>query len=390
MKRTLWLILFMACVAGLMAGFHPDRKLMMEQMALVNERFMSRHPVAGDSIRANQHVRPSNIWTRSVYMEGLLALNEVNPQPRYVEYATDWAEANSWGFPKSPHTRNADNQCCAQVYVELYRLHGDARVLGNTERMLNNVVNSAKRSDWSWIDALQMAMPVYAKMGAIKRDIRYFRTMKELYVHTRDCIGQVGLYNKVEGLWWRDAGFVPPYKEPNGKNCYWSRGNGWVMAALVRTLDETEQAEGLFGGDERQEIAGIRNLLREDFLSLALSVRKCQRDDGFWNCSLTDEFHYGGPESTGTALFLYGMAWGMRKGLLSVEAFGEPASRAWNALMRKAVHPDGFLGYVQGTGKEPKDSQPVGYDSRPDYEDFAIGCYLLAGSEMIKFLDAMK
>ena len=48
--------------------------------------------------------------------------------------------------------------------------------------------------------------------------------------------------------------------------------------------------------------------------------------------------------------------------------------------------PDGFLGYVQGTGKEPKDGQPVGYDSKPDFEDFAIGCYLLAGAEMIKFL----
>ena len=39
-----------------------------------------------------------------------------------------------------------------------------------------------------------------------------------------------------------------------------------------------------------------------------------------------------------------------------------------------------ILGYVQGTGKEPKDGQPVGYDSKPDFEDFAIGCYLLAGA----------
>lgn len=73
-------------------------------------------------------------------------------------------------------------------------------------------------------------------------------------------------------------------------------------------------------------------------------------------------------------------------GVLSDEVFGEPALKAWNALMHDAVHPDGFLGYVQGTGKEPKDGQPVGYDSKPDFEDFAIGCYLLAGAEMIKFL----
>jgi len=39
-------------------------------------------------------------------------------------------------------------------------------------------------------------------------------------------------------------------------------------------------------------------------------------------------------------------------------------------------------GLVQGTGKEPKDSQPVTYDSQPDFDDFGLGCFLLAGSEV--------
>jgi hypothetical protein len=53
-------------------------------------------------------------------------------------------------------------------------------------------------------------------------------------------------------------------------------------------------------------------------------------------------------------------------------------------MVNDCVHPDGFLGFVQGTGKEPKDSQPVGYDKVPDFEDFGLGCFLLAGSEMYK------
>lgn len=103
-------------------------------------------------------------------------------------------------------------------------------------------------------------------MGVVKQDIRYFRTMRELYGYTRDCAGQVGLFNTIDGLWWRDADFIPPYKEPNGKNCYWSRGNGWVMAALARTIDEMERAEDLFVGDEKQEIADIKKLLTDDSL----------------------------------------------------------------------------------------------------------------------------
>ena len=61
--------------------------------------------------------------------------------------------------------------------------------------------------------------------------------------------------------------------------------------------------------------------------------------------------------------------------------------KAWNALCEDAVHPDGFLGYVQGTGNEPKDGHPVTYDSQPDFEDFGVGCFLLAGSEMAKLAE---
>ena len=53
-------------------------------------------------------------------------------------------------------------------------------------------------------------------------------------------------------------------------------------------------------------------------------------------------------------------------------------------MSKEAVHPNGKLGYVQGTGKEPKDGQPVTYDSTPDFEDYGLGCFLLAGTEIYK------
>ena len=36
--------------------------------------------------------------------------------------------------------------------------------------------------------------------------------------------GGKGLYNPADHLWWRDQDFDAPYAEPNGANCYWSRG----------------------------------------------------------------------------------------------------------------------------------------------------------------------
>ena len=60
------------------------------------------------------------------------------------------------------------------------------------------------------------------------------------------------------------------------------------------------------------------------------------------------------------------MAWGVRQGYLDKKQFLPVLMRSWNAMVKDALHPDGLLGYVQGTGKEPKDGQPVSYDKSPD------------------------
>jgi len=72
--------------------------------------------------------------------------------------------------------------------------------------------------------------------------------------------------------------------------------------------------------------------------------------------------------------------------LLSFNIQSQPVSKekTMPAMVNNSMHPDGFLGFVQGTGKEPKDSQPVGYETMPNFEDFGLGCFLLAGSEEYK------
>ena len=109
-----------------------------------------------------------------------------------------------------------------------------------------------------------------------------------------------------------------------------------------------------------------------------------QREDGYWNVSLHDPSNFGGKELTGTSLFIYGMAWGINNGILDKKKYLPIVAKAWNAMAKESVHVNGFLGFVQGTGKEPKESQPVTYDREPDFEDFGLGCFLLAGSEVYK------
>lgn len=117
------------------------------------------------------------------------------------------------------------------------------------------------------------------------------------------------------------------------------------------------------------------------------AVLPVQRTDGFWNVSLHDPTHFEGKETSGTALFLYGMAWGVNNGLLEKEVYMPAIKKAWNAIASESIHDNGFLGYLQGTGKEPKDGQPVTYTSKPDFEDYGLGCFLLAATEMYKLVD---
>ena len=105
-----------------------------------------------------------------------------------------------------------------------------------------------------------------------------------------------------------------------------------------------------------------------DFKAMSKAIKACQRADGYWNVSMHDESNFGGKETSGTSLFVYGMAWGVRNGILDRDEYLPVLLKAWNAMVKECVHKNGFLGYVQGTGKEPKDSQPVTYESVPDFE----------------------
>ncbi|MDR2496738.1 MAG: glycoside hydrolase family 88 protein [Tannerellaceae bacterium] len=349
----------------------PDRREVLKVMIETNRYFMEKY--ADYSLPSHtDRVRPSNIWTRGVYYEGLMALYSIYPQEKYYAYMLDWAEFHQWGMRNGNTTRNADDQCCGQTYIDLYKMSPGPEKIRNIKTCMDMLINTPQTDDWSWIDAIQMGMPVLAKLGELTGDRRYFEKMYRMYSFTRNHHGQTGLYNPKEGLWWRDADFLPPYKEPNGKNCYWSRGNGWVYAALVRVLshipeDEAHRAEYL-----------------ADFRAMSEALKNCRRDDGFWGVSLHDPNHFGGKETSGTSLFVYGMAWGINRGILDRETYLPLVLKAWNALVTDAVHPNGFLGWVQGTGKEPKDGQPLAYDKVPNFEDYGVGCFLLGASEVYK------
>ncbi len=355
------------------AAILAARTNVVAAMRLANDYFMAKWPDPGADIVTDK-TRPSHIWTRAVYYEGLMALYAVDPERRakYAAYAVAWGESHGWGLNGGTTTRSADNQCAGQTYLDLYGLQADAARVRDIKADIDAVVASPQANDWTWIDAIQMAMPVYARLGVLYRASTYFDKMYAMYSDTKKVEGGKGLYNPADHLWWRDQDFDAPYAEPNGKSCYWSRGNGWVYAALARVLDILPPTDA-----HRSEYLA-------DFEAMSRALVSVRRADGFWNVSLFDPTHFDGKELTGTALFTYGMAWGVRKGILAQDEYGLIVAQSWNAMVTDSLHPSGFLGWAQGSGIQPSDGQPLSYDKIPDFEDYGLGCFLLAGSEIAK------
>ena len=361
-----------------------------------NNYFMTKYsdPTLPTNVKK---IRPSSLWTRAVYYEGLMALNAVAPQQRYIDYAMTWANFHKWTPRNGVNTCDADDQCCGQTYVELLPYTSKnykellTYVIANLDHQMttpntkNQTTTPKAKTNvnslygwWTWIDAIQMAMPLYMQVYQLTGERKYADHAMKMYRWSRNTLAG-GLFNKKEGLWWRDKDYVAPYKTPDGKNCYWSRGNGWVYAALVRCMNQLSPKDK------------YHKELKKDFLLMSKALKNCQRpEDGLWNPSLVSYADYGGKEMSGTALFLYGMAWGIQKGYLKASVYKPVCDKAWEGLVRDCVHPDGFLGWAQGTGKDPSAGQPLSYTKVPDFEDYGTGCFLLGGVEYWKLVENEK
>jgi unsaturated rhamnogalacturonyl hydrolase len=333
---------------------------MLQLLRRVNDRWIATHPDPGP-----------NDWARATYFSGDMALYRLLGEQRYLTYAANWAEAHQYGLLGGTTTRNADNQCAGQVYLDLYEVRPDPVRIATIEACLRNMVYGSepdRHGDWTWVDALHMAMPVFARLGQLRRDPNYWIKLYRMYNHTKRVEGG-GLYAwRTSQLWWRDRRFVLPggITSPNGERILWFRGNGWAVAAHVKTL-KAMPATDLRAPEYRRTLA-----------EMCRSLLSRQRSDGFWNTNLGDPRHFPGPETSGTAFFTYGMAYGVNSGLLLRSTYLPVIARAWNGMVARAVRSDGLLGYVQPASDRP------GPSSVTTTTDFGVGAFLLAGTEVAK------
>lgn len=303
-------------------------------------------------------------WARAVFYTGLMATYRASADVKYLSAARSWADTNAWalgtdsnGRPLTPadNTRFADNQTCIQTYAELYIESPTGAILGPATSSIDAMIAKpvAGRTEWWWCDALFMAPPALARVAKALDRPPYLSLM-----HTLFSDAKAHLYSPAQHLFYRDSSFFDT-------DTFWARGNGWVVAGLARILE-------FVPADDPQR-GNYEDLLRE----MAEKLRTLQQPDGFWRSDLLNPSAYPNRESSGTAFFCFGMAWGINNGVLDRATFLEPVTRAWKALT-SVVSSVGRLGWVQAVGAKPG---PATADSTNDY---ATGALLLSGEEMLK------
>jgi unsaturated rhamnogalacturonyl hydrolase len=307
-------------------------------------------------------------WTQAAYYVGLLAFGELSPDSKYLEALRSMGEENAWRPGLRPG--HADDSAVIWTYAKLYERERDRRLLAPSLALADFLQmlphdesltwgHRIEEREWSWCDALFMAPPSYAALTTATGDRRYLELANRLWWKTTDF-----LYDREEHLYFRDSRFFDQ-REPNGRKVFWSRGNGWVFAGLARMLGELP----LDHPDRARYLA----LYRE----MAEKVAAVQSPDGYWRSSLLDPESRPKPETSGTGLFTYGLAWGINQGLLDRAIYLPHVLSGWAALA-SAVHEDGMLGWVQRIGDRP------GATTEDTTEVYGAGALLLAGSEVFK------
>ena len=304
------------------------------------------------------------IWTWSVLYTGFMAASSTLHDARYRGAMEKMSGGYDWQLRSSPP--NADDQSVGQTYLELYLQEHKPAMKDPTQAALDGLLNgpgaaipkNQAQIPWWWCDALFMAPPVWTRMYAATSDAKYLAYIDEHWWETSKL-----LYDPQRHFYFRDITFLHA-TDSHGNPVFWSRGNGWVMGGIARTLD---YMPARYPGREKYE-----SQLRE----MAAAVAALQDPKtGLWHASLLNAEDFPAPETSGSALMTFALAWGVNHGVLDRSTYGPVIAKAWAGLVGQ-IYADGRLGNIQQTG-----AAPAHYLPSSSYT-YGVGGFLLAGAEV--------
>ena len=309
-------------------------------------------------------------WTWGTLYAGFMAAAKTLNASRYRNVVERVGNKFDWRLA-SPNL-NPNNLTLGQSYIQIYLRDLKFKQISPTKDVLDKLLTGAAQHipssqaqiPWWWCDSLFMASPAWSRMYAATHNTKYLNYLDTHWWQTSGL-----LYDTHFHLYHRDITYLHA-KSPNGKPVFWSRGEGWVMAGLVRTLEYMPED---YPGREK---------LEEQLRQMADEVATLQDPDtGLWHASLLDPKDFPQPETSGSALMTYALAWGVNHGVLARSKYVPVMRKAWAGLVHQ-IYASGRLGNVQQTG-----DAPAHYLPSSSY-NYGVGAFLLAGSQIARLSQA--
>jgi len=331
--------------------------------------------------RHRQKTSDPREWMQAAFYVGLTRWADSVDDENLVSQIARTSEDNEYQL--GPRPLHGDDHAIGQTYLWVYEKTGNAAAYAPIQKQFDAILanqpdNSLEffESDkpgfegtcqdrWCWADALFMAPRTWLKLSNATGDPRYFEYGDSEYWVTTDY-----LFSDDYGLFFRDSRYFER-KSDNGNHVFWSRGNGWVFAALPLIIDDIPE-----GHPSKERYLDL-------YTKMAKSLVKVQNPNGYWPASLMDAEKVKTPETSGTGFITFGLAWGVNNGTLVDEATADAVEKGWAALAA-AIGEDGMLHWVQQVGKSP---DPV---QENETQLYGVGAFLLAASEMTQWETAQK
>ena len=170
---------------------------------------------------------------------------------------------------------------------------------------------------WIWVDAITAVAPFMLFVGLGLQEQRYVDFAAEQTILMFDALldPTCGLLHQVRGRYKDD--------EFRCSEDHWSRGNGWMMVALAELIENLPKNSKYYDAIADRYKAFCENLIRYQ------SIR------GLWRQEITVEGAW--EESSGTGLIAYGIATGIRIGLLTDEKYKKSFELALDGLANHCI-----------------------------------------------------
>ncbi len=168
--------LLIAAAAGAAAAHPvtaPTPASVLAAMALANDYFLTS--VSGGLGDCG--------WERGTYWAGNAAHYDVSSNATLLALADQWAVSHGYACHNST---NANDQICGAAYAQLYALlpAPSAGRLALDVILSRQVANATMVEDWTWLDALFMALPTFIEYGTLLNDTRYYDKAMAEYTWT--------------------------------------------------------------------------------------------------------------------------------------------------------------------------------------------------------------